>query len=413
MHDLRELKDAGDAGADDEHRAEVELQKLTDARIAELDDGAEGQGSRDPRGLIGRRTAARRGTSPSSPTATAAGRRQRGLPVDRGHQAGADVVKARLRDAAEFGIRELTVYSFSTENWSRPAEEVTALMRMFSQRIADRDARAQRRGRAHALHRPPRARRRRAARADGLGRGARRRPTTASRSTSPSTTAGAPRSSMRRRATAAAGRRRSGSLLYAPEMHDPDLIIRTSGEQRMSNYLLWQAAYSELVFRRRAVARLLARGVPGRAGRVRAPPAPVRGALMEGAATSPPARDREPAARRARGAAQRAARTSARGWPPRSRRSRSRWRSSGFGNWVFVAGLVAARRASACTSCSRCTPSPTRRGWPASSGAIGAARGRAPRRPGHRAGRLRGLRAVGLPARACCSRATPARPGWR
>ena len=61
---------------------------------------------------------------------------QRGLPVVDGHQAGADVVKARLRDAVEFGMRELTVYSFSTENWSRPAEEVTALMRMFSQRIA-------------------------------------------------------------------------------------------------------------------------------------------------------------------------------------------------------------------------------------------------------------------------------------
>ena len=59
----------------------------------------------------------------------------RGLPVLAGHEAGADVVKARLRDAVEFGVRELTVYSFSTENWSRPAEEVTALMRMFSERI--------------------------------------------------------------------------------------------------------------------------------------------------------------------------------------------------------------------------------------------------------------------------------------
>src|SRR4051794_41423224 len=59
----------------------------------------------------------------------------RGLPPIEGHRAGADVVKARVRDAAELGIRELTVYSFSTENWSRPAEEVTGLMRMFSERI--------------------------------------------------------------------------------------------------------------------------------------------------------------------------------------------------------------------------------------------------------------------------------------
>src|SRR5205823_10441104 len=61
--------------------------------------------------------------------------RARGLPVVEGHQAGADTVKARLRDAAQLGVKELTVYSFSTENWSRPAEEVTALMRMFSERI--------------------------------------------------------------------------------------------------------------------------------------------------------------------------------------------------------------------------------------------------------------------------------------
>src|SRR5438067_5175449 len=63
--------------------------------------------------------------------------RARGVSVNEGHNAGADTVKARLRDAAEMGIKELTVYSFSTENWSRPAEEVTALMRMFSERIAN------------------------------------------------------------------------------------------------------------------------------------------------------------------------------------------------------------------------------------------------------------------------------------
>ena len=61
---------------------------------------------------------------------------QRGLPVVEGHRAGADTVKARLRDAVELGIEELTVFSFSTENWSRPAEEVEGLMRMFGERIA-------------------------------------------------------------------------------------------------------------------------------------------------------------------------------------------------------------------------------------------------------------------------------------
>ena len=62
--------------------------------------------------------------------------RARGLPVNDGHSAGADTVKDRLRDAAELGIEEFTVYSFSTENWSRPAEEVQGLMDMFSRRIA-------------------------------------------------------------------------------------------------------------------------------------------------------------------------------------------------------------------------------------------------------------------------------------
>ncbi|HEX2266194.1 MAG TPA: polyprenyl diphosphate synthase, partial [Solirubrobacterales bacterium] len=61
---------------------------------------------------------------------------QRGLPTVEGHRAGADTLKARLRDAAELGIEELTVYSFSTENWSRPEDEVAGLMEMFAERIA-------------------------------------------------------------------------------------------------------------------------------------------------------------------------------------------------------------------------------------------------------------------------------------
>ena len=61
--------------------------------------------------------------------------KQRGLPVIEGHRAGADAVKERLRDAVEFGVKELTVYSFSTENWTRPREEVDGLMAMFAERI--------------------------------------------------------------------------------------------------------------------------------------------------------------------------------------------------------------------------------------------------------------------------------------
>ncbi len=172
----------------------------------------------------------------------------RGLPVEEGHQAGADVVKARLRDAAEFGIRELTVYSFSTENWSRPAEEVTALMRMFSQRILSETPELNAEG----------------VRMRFIGRRERVAPALleqmdwAEAETADNTTITlyvAFNYGGRAEILDAAARYGGGgedafrALLYAPEMHDPDLIIRTSGEQRMSNYLIWQSAYAELVFR--------------------------------------------------------------------------------------------------------------------------------------------------------------------
>ena len=172
---------------------------------------------------------------------------QRGLPVIDGHQAGADVVKARLRDAVEFGVRELTVYSFSTENWSRPAEEVTALMRMFSQRIQSETPELDEEG----------------VRMRFIGRRERVTPALLEQMDwAEAQTAGNDRITLyvafnyggRAEVLDAAERYSGGGeeafrrLLYAPEMHDPDLIIRTSGEQRMSNYLLWQSAYSELVF---------------------------------------------------------------------------------------------------------------------------------------------------------------------
>ena len=172
---------------------------------------------------------------------------QRGLPVIEGHQAGADVVKARLRDAVEFGVRELTVYSFSTENWSRPAEEVTALMRMFSQRITNETPELNDEG----------------VRMRFIGRRERVTPALLEQMDwAEQQTAANDRITLyvafnyggRAEVLDAAARYSGGGeeafrrLLYAPEMHDPDLIIRTSGEQRMSNYLLWQGAYSELVF---------------------------------------------------------------------------------------------------------------------------------------------------------------------
>ena len=171
----------------------------------------------------------------------------RGLSVADGHRAGADTVKARLRDAVDLGIRELTVYSFSTENWSRAPEEVAALMAMFSQRILGETPELDGEG----------------VRMRFLGRRERVDPALleqmawAEERTAANETITlyiAFNYGGRAEILDAAERYQGGgeeafrSLLYAPEMHDPDLIIRTSGEQRMSNYLLWQAAYSELVF---------------------------------------------------------------------------------------------------------------------------------------------------------------------
>jgi undecaprenyl diphosphate synthase len=173
---------------------------------------------------------------------------QRGLAVNEGHEAGADNVKARLRDAVELGIKELTVFSFSTENWSRSSQEVDGLMQMFGERIDretpeldDEDVRMRFIGRR-----------------DGLSPELIERMDWAQNQT-----AGNDRITLfvafnygGRAEIVDAARSFQGATeeefrghLYAPDMHDPDLLIRTSGEQRLSNYLLWQCAYSELVFR--------------------------------------------------------------------------------------------------------------------------------------------------------------------
>jgi undecaprenyl diphosphate synthase len=174
--------------------------------------------------------------------------RAHGVSVTEGHSAGADTVKARLRDAAEFGVRELTVYSFSTENWSRPAEEVAGLMAMFSKRIASETPELHEEG----------VRMRFIGRRDGVSHELVRQMSWAEEVTGSNeriTLFVAFNYGGRAEIIDAALRFQGGgedafrACLYAPEMHDPDLIIRTSGERRLSNYLLWQSAYSELVFR--------------------------------------------------------------------------------------------------------------------------------------------------------------------
>jgi undecaprenyl diphosphate synthase len=174
--------------------------------------------------------------------------RSRGVPVNDGHEAGADTLKARLGDAVELGIEELTVYSFSTENWSRPIEEVRSLISMLARRIARETPELHREG----------VRMRFVGRREGVPR-----ELLEQMSGAESRTTGNRRLTLfiafnygGRTEILDAARRFRGSTeeefrrcLYAPEMHDPDVIIRTGSERRLSNYLLWQAAYSELVFR--------------------------------------------------------------------------------------------------------------------------------------------------------------------
>jgi undecaprenyl diphosphate synthase len=171
-----------------------------------------------------------------------------GLPVAQGHEAAADTLKARIHDALQLGIQELTVYSFSTENWTRPTEEIHALLSMLTRRLARETPELHQQG----------------VRMRFIGRRERLPPELLNQlHQSEQTTANDPHLDLyialnyggRAEILDAAKHfhahteQEFRSLLYAPDMHDPDLIIRTGNEQRLSNFLLWQSANSQLVFR--------------------------------------------------------------------------------------------------------------------------------------------------------------------
>ena len=171
----------------------------------------------------------------------------RGLPVLEGHRQGARTLKQTVRNGVSLGLAELTVYAFSTENWTRPREEVDGLMAMFAELIESETPELDEEG----------VRMRFIGRREGISDELRRRMAWAEEKT-----AGNERMTLfvafnyggRAEIVDAAERYAGGGeeafaqLLYAPEMSDPELLIRTSGERRLSNYLLWQSAYSELVF---------------------------------------------------------------------------------------------------------------------------------------------------------------------
>ncbi len=172
-----------------------------------------------------------------------------GLSMCEGHEAAADTVRARIADAIELRLHQLTLYAFSTENWARPKREVRALVAMLARRIeAD----------TPALHAQG-VRVRFIGRRDRAGELLTRAMTDAEALTERNTGLEvyvAFDYGGRDEIVRAAERYNGGGeaafarLLTTNGMRDPDLVIRTSGEQRLSNFLLWQAAYAELVFRR-------------------------------------------------------------------------------------------------------------------------------------------------------------------
>lgn len=181
-----------------------------------------------------------------------------GLSREAGHRAGREALRRTLEGARECGVEILTCYAFSTENWRRPADEIQALMSLLLEALEGEAGELHRNGvrfRASGLIRElPEEIQAAVARLEALTRantaitlnlalnyGSRLELLEAAR-----VLAG----------EAAAGRLRPDAIdeetfarsLFAPDLPDPDLLIRTGGEQRLSNFLLWQAAYAELYF---------------------------------------------------------------------------------------------------------------------------------------------------------------------
>jgi undecaprenyl diphosphate synthase len=178
--------------------------------------------------------------------------RERHLPVGAGHRAGARALKRVVRAAGDAGVKDLTVFSFSTENWSRPPDEVDELMGLFCELI-DREVpeldaeRVQIRfiGRSDELDEELRAK---IAAAEDLTAGNDRlRLFVAMNYGGRQEILDAARR-FARECGPEAGEEEFARLLYGPDLRDPELVIRTSGEQRLSNFLLWQCAYAELHF---------------------------------------------------------------------------------------------------------------------------------------------------------------------
>jgi undecaprenyl diphosphate synthase len=198
--------------------------------------------------------------------------RRHHLPVAAGHRAGAKALRRLIERALDHGLAEVTVYSFSSENWRRPPDEVDALMELFVEQIGSEVPEVQSRGvRVRFLGRRDGVDGALLARIDAaeaanppepamtmyiaFNYGARDEIVDAARALAATVAHDAAARETAAWPADVAGRARElvtedalRERLYAPEMHDPELLIRTSGEERISNFLLWQLAYTELYF---------------------------------------------------------------------------------------------------------------------------------------------------------------------
>ncbi len=178
----------------------------------------------------------------------------RGMPVAEGHREGARALRRTVEAAIDLDVRSLAVYAFSTENWARPPDEVESIMELLEETIerelpdlARQGVRTRFFGRRDRI---PEALREKMAKLEvetasnerlllwiAFDYGGRAELVEAARAL---VEEGVAAEEVTEESLAA--------RLFAPELPDPDLVIRTSGEQRLSNFLLWQSAYAELVF---------------------------------------------------------------------------------------------------------------------------------------------------------------------
>jgi undecaprenyl diphosphate synthase len=159
--------------------------------------------------------------------------KERGLPRREGHRAGAESVRECVEACKQLGIEYLTLYAFSSENWNRPPAEVSALMALLEKTRAKLDAAIARTADNQSL-----------TLVLALSYGSREEITEAARSLVKDAAEG-------RLTPDEVDSDLFASRLYTAEIPDPDLMIRTSGEMRVSNFLLWQISYAELVIFRK------------------------------------------------------------------------------------------------------------------------------------------------------------------